>query len=136
MTEMVEVQRILLTEEQAHTVRTLSKAVTDHQTKYGQHAFSVDMLRAQFEQNIKQAQQVGEPLRIAIQEASQGLQAFSTRLTEELQLDLNEGQWTLNVEEGLFIQTKSPENISARKKGKTASKQAPKRAAKRTRSRK
>lgn len=133
MTEMVEIQRFALTEEQARIVKTLSKAVNDHQSRYGQHALGMESLHAQFEQNVKNMQQEGEPLRASVQEATQSLQEFSSRLTEELQLDLNDGFWTLNVEEGYFVQSKRPEDISVKKTTKSSKKKAPKKAAKKTR---
>lgn len=134
MTEMVEVQRFDLTEEQALTVTTLTKAINDYQTRYGQHALGLDALRAQFEQNFKQKQQEGEAIRASLQEATQSLHEFSARLAAEFQLDLNDGVWTLNVEEGYFAQTKRPTDISAQRKTtrrsrKKTTKREPKKAA-------
>jgi len=142
MTEMVEVQRLPLTEEQALTVRTLSKAVNDHQARFGQIALGIERLRAQIEAAISQQQGEGEAVKARLAESTQALQDFSSRLAEEFEIDLSEGQWTLSVDEGFFIQTKRPEDISAGRKAKTAprgkkksvKRPAAKKAAKRTRS--
>ena len=137
MTEMVEIQRVDLTEEQALTVKTLTKAINGHQARYGQLALGVDQMKAQFEQSLVQLQKDGEEVKGLLQEASQDLQSFSARLAEEFELNLSDGVWSLNVDEACFVQTKKPEDISV---GRTLQKKGVKRtlqkkAAKRVRSR-
>jgi hypothetical protein len=141
MTRGVEVDRIDLTEEQALTVKSLSAAIHDYQARYGQNALSINALRAQFEQELLQRQREGDAVMVSLQEATQSLQNFSVRLSEELGLDLNDGVWALDVDTGQFIQTKDPSEISTKravvKKEKTAvvKKRPAKRAVKKTRSR-
>lgn len=115
MAEMIEVQRLELTEEQVHTVKTLSRSVTDYQAKYGQIALALDSFRAQINQEVEKRVLEAETVKKSLLEATQSLQNFSTRLAEELQLDLSDGVWALNVDEGAFVQTKAPEAISVKK---------------------
>lgn len=111
--DRIETDRVSLTDEQHLMIQTLTATIKDQQARYGQVALAKSELRDQYESVLAKYEEECSDLRSSLLEASQGLREFSSRLTTEFEINLNDGHWSLNTEDGCFVQTKSHEDVSS-----------------------
>jgi len=133
--ETVEVARIKLSSSNTKKVRSMTAAVTDFQSRYGKHALGVAAYEDEVDVTRRRLVREGASIRGALQEATFALREFSTDLTSEMGVDLDDGQWTLDVEAGCFIQTRAAPQQKTKSKKQKSSKLPAKSASKKRRPR-
>ena len=99
-----------LNKEDSAKLAELGSQLRDLQIRYGQHALS-------FEEQKLRAEAELRALRAQTHQKSQELQAFSQQLMKQYDVSLETGNWSLDIDKGVFLGPPAPAKpIKARKK--------------------